>query len=149
MDPVSYKTAYPKPKELQRKWLLIDATNIPLGRLASRVAYYLRGKHKPYYTPHIQCGDYVIVVNAEKVRLTGKKWDKKIYRFYSGYPGGQKERTARMIYEKDPRKLIELAVKRMLPKNRLGRRMFRNLRIYVGDSHPHQGVEVEKITIKV
>lgn len=127
-----------KKEEVSRNWYVIDATDMTLGRLASKVATILRGKHKPTYTPHIDCGDYVIVVNASKVNLTGNKLDKKIYYNHSGYPGGLRERTARTMIENYPEEMIERAVKGMLPKGRLGRQMYKKLFVYAGSDHPHQ-----------
>ena len=127
-----------KKEEVSRNWYVIDATDMTLGRLAAKVATILRGKHKPTYTPHIDCGDYVIVVNASKVNLTGNKLDKKIYYNHSGYPGGLRERTARTMIENYPEEMIERAVKGMLPKGRLGRQMYKKLFVYAGSEHPHQ-----------
>ncbi len=132
------KTYFAKPTDVTREWWVVDAEGQTLGRLASRIATILRGKHKPYYTPHVDCGDYVIVVNAEKVRVTGRKLDQKIYYRHSGYPGGLYQRTLREQLQKHPERVIELAVKRMLPKNRLGRKMFKKLKVYAGPEHPHQ-----------
>ncbi len=147
MDPVSYKTTYLKKGEIQREWLVVDVSGIPLGRAASKIATLLMGKHKPSYTPHVISGDYVIVINAEKIVLTGKKWDQKIYKRYTGYPGGERFRTARQQWEKDPRVLIMQAVKRMLPKSNLGRLMLKNLKVYVGNEHPHEAQKPRKIEI--
>ncbi|MDQ7030211.1 MAG: 50S ribosomal protein L13 [Ardenticatenia bacterium] len=132
------KTYFAKPTDVEREWWVVDAEGQTLGRLASRVAAILRGKHKSYYTPHVDCGDYVIVVNAEKIRVTGRKLDQKIYYRHSGYPGGLYQRTLREQLQKHPERVIELAVKRMLPKNRLGRKMFKKLKVYAGPEHPHQ-----------
>ncbi|MCS6905901.1 MAG: 50S ribosomal protein L13 [Bacteroidia bacterium] len=137
MDSLSYKTKFISHKQVKRDWLLIDATNLELGRLASRIAFLLRGKHKPFFTPHVNCGDKVVVVNAEKVKLSGSKFYKKTYLTHSGYPGGQKARTPQQIASKEPERLIYEAVRGMLPKNRLGRAMFKNLKVYKGDNHPH------------
>jgi len=137
------KTFLPKKEEITRKWWLVDATGVPLGRLASKIALLLEGKRKREYTPHIDTGDFVIVINAEKVLLTGKKLDNKLYYHHSGYPGGLKVRTARAIMEKHPQKLIQLAVKRMLPKNKVGRAMFRRLKVYKGSEHPHRAQKPE------
>ena len=132
------KTFSIKPSEIQKKWLLIDADGVVLGRLASIIAKYLRGKHKPTYTPHMDMGDNVIVVNAEKVELTGKKRDDKIYYWHTGYPGGIKSRKASDILEgKFPERVLMKAVKRMLPKGPLARQQLTNLRVYTGNSHPH------------
>ena len=126
-----------KAQEVSRNWYVIDATDINLGRLATKVAHVLRGKHKTTYTPHVDCGDYVIVVNAEKINLTGNKLDDKIYYNHSGYTGGLRERTAREMKEKYPVEMIERAVKGMLPKGRLGRAMYKKLFVYAGSEHPH------------
>lgn len=135
MNTLSYKTVSANKKTVQKDWLLIDAENETLGRLASRVAKLVRGKHKPYYTPHVDCGDHVIVVNAEKIKLTGNKWDDKTYITYSLYPGGQKSTTARELMVKKPYALVENAVRGMLPKNRLGRALFSNLHVVAGTDH--------------
>ena len=127
-----------KKEEVSRKWYVIDATDVVLGRLASKTAHILRGKHKPTYTPHIGCGDYVIIVNASKVALTGDKLDKKIYYNHSGYTGGLRERTARVMKESYPVEMVERSVKGMLPKGRLGRQMYKKLFVYAGEEHPHQ-----------
>lgn len=132
------RTYLPKKDEVKREWWLIDAEGQTLGRLASRIALILQGKRKRIYTPHIDTGDFVVVINAEKVRLTGKKLDQKIYYRHSGYPGGLRARTARQLLQTFPERLIELAVKRMLPKNKLGRRMFKRLKVYRGPEHPHK-----------
>ncbi len=125
------------PKEIKRNWWVVDAKDQVLGRLASRIALLLMGKRKPEYTPHLDTGDFVIVVNAEKVRLTGKKWQQKVYYRHSGYPGGLKAITAERMRQTHPERLIQLAVKRMLPKNKLGRRMLKRLKVYAGEAHPH------------
>ncbi len=137
-------------KNIERKWHLVDASDKVLGRLASRIALLLMGKRKPNYTPHIDQGDFVVVINAEKVKLTGNKLENKIYYHHSGYPGGLKARKAKEILEKHPERLIKLAVKRMLPKNKLGRKMLKRLKVYAGDKHPHQAqkpqmIEIEKV----
>ncbi len=126
------------PKTVQRTWWLVDAEGKTLGRLATEIARLLMGKHKPIYTPHIDTGDFVVVINAEKVVLTGNKWEDKIYYRHSGYPGGLKAIRARDLRERFPERVIQLAVRRMLPKNKLGRRMFRRLKVYAGPAHPHQ-----------
>lgn len=138
MDTRSYKTQFANAKTIEKKWLVIDVEGQILGRAASQIAMILRGKHKPSYTPHADCGDNVIVINADKVRLTGKKWDQKEYIRHTGYPGGQRVRTAKEMMTKFPERLVEKAVKGMLPKNRLGRALFRNLRVYTGAEHPHE-----------
>lgn len=132
------KTISAKKENVEHNWYIIDAEERVLGRLASEVAKVLRGKHKPIYTPHVDTGDHVIVVNAEKVRLTGDKLHKKIYYRHSGYPGGLGSVTASELIEKKPEALVENAVRGMLPKNRLGRAMFRKLKVYAGSDHPHQ-----------
>jgi large subunit ribosomal protein L13 len=131
------KTYIPKKEEIKREWLLFDATDKVLGRLSSQIAKILMGKHKTIYTPHMDVGDHVIVVNAKKIKLTGKKWEKKIYYHHSGYPGGLHAISAKELLKKNPCRLIHLAVKRMLPKNKLGRGMLRRLRVYPEGSHPH------------
>jgi len=130
-------TKFIKKEEVERNWYVVDATDQVLGRLAARIAYVLMGKHKPYYTPNVDCGDYVIVVNADKVRLTGKKYENKIHYWHTGYAGGLKQMSYGELLEKKPEKAIELAVKRMLPKNRLGRKMLKKLKVYRGSEHPH------------
>lgn len=125
-------------ESVERKWYVIDAQDLVLGRMASDVAVVLKGKHKPTFTPHIDGGDYVIVVNAEKVALTGKKWSDKLYYRHSGYSGGLKVRTATEMLEKQPQKIVEKAIRGMLPKGKLGDDMYRRLYVYVGPNHPHQ-----------
>ncbi len=132
------KTYSPKKDDIRREWFVIDAKDQTLGRLASQVATLLRGKHKPIFTPHMDTGDFVIIVNADKIRVTGKKLDQKVYYRYSGYPGGVHARTLREQLARDPERVIRLAVRGMLPKNRLGRHMIRKLKVYAGDKHPHQ-----------
>lgn len=141
-------TASTKPAEVEKKWVLIDATGLVVGRLASIVALRLRGKHKASYTPHVDDGDNVIVVNAAKVVLTGRKREKKVYRHHTGFIGGIKERTARSILEgKFPERIVEKAVLRMMPHGPLGRRQFGNLRVYPGPDHPHAAQQPEKLDI--
>lgn len=132
------KTFVAKEKEVDKKWHLVDAENKILGRMATQIAVRLRGKHKPIFTPHADTGDFVVVINAEKIALTGRKWDQKIYYHHSGYPGGLKQITAKKLLEKKPEELVRLAVKRMLPKNSLGRRQLKKLKIYAGSEHPHE-----------
>ncbi len=134
-------------KDIEKKWYVVDASGKVLGRLANKIAVILMGKHKPTYTPHVDTGDYVIVVNAEKVVLTGKKLDQKKYYRHSGYPGGLKELTARQMFEKHPEKVVYLAVKRMLPKNKLGRKMLKKLKVYAGPEHPHQAQKPEPLEL--
>lgn len=132
-------TASIKPSEVQKTWYIVDATDLVLGRLATEVAKILRGKHKPTYTPHVDCGDNVIIINAEKVHLTGKKLSDKVYYWHTGYPGGVKSRTAGQILNgKHPERVIKKAIERMLPKGPLARQQFRNVRVFVGSNHSHQ-----------
>ena len=145
MDTLSYKTVSINKENAEKKWLLVDAEGQTLGRLASEVAKRLRGKHKPNFTPHADCGDFVIVVNAEKVVLTGNKWDTKEYIRYTGYPGGQRTRTAKEQLNRKPFALVEDAVRGMLPKNKLGREVFRNLHVVVGPDHKHEAQQPEQI----
>ncbi|MCX7792836.1 MAG: 50S ribosomal protein L13 [Thermodesulfovibrionales bacterium] len=142
------KTAFIKESEVERKWYLVDADGATLGRLASRIAHYLRGKHKPTFTPNADTGDFIIVINAEKVRLTGKKLTEKIYYWHSGYRGGLKAATPKEILEKNPERLIKDAVWGMLPKGRLGRQMFKKLKVYKGPEHPHSAQKPEKLDIR-
>ena len=143
------KTFMAKAEEVQRKWYIVDAEGKPLGRLSSEVAKILRGKNKPTYTPHVDTGDYVIVLNADKVVLTGKKLDQKVYRHHSGFPGGLKEIKYRHFLAKRPEKVIEVAVKGMLPKNSLGRAMFKKLKVYKGNEHEHQAQKPEVLEINI
>ena len=143
------KNTYMQKKEdLVRNWYVIDAEGENLGRVATKVATVLRGKHKPTYTPHIDCGDFVIVINASKVNLTGKKLDDKIYYNHSGYTGGLRERTARVMRENYPVEMIERAVKGMLPKGRLGRQMYKKLFVYEGSEHPHMAQKPVEMKVK-
>ena len=137
MDIQSYKTTFLNEATIQKNWIVVDAEAAILGRFSSNVAKILRGKNKPGFTPFVDCGDNVIVINAEKVRLTGKKMTDKQHVRYTGYPGGQRFASPLEILEKNPRRLVELAVKRMLPKNRLGRQLYTNLYVYEGPNHPH------------
>jgi large subunit ribosomal protein L13 len=141
------RTYSAKPQEIQREWFVVDAQGQTLGRLATQVATILRGKHKPFYTPHVDCGDFVIVVNAEKVRVTGKKLDQKIYYRHSGYPGGLKQVSLRRQLEIHPERVVEAAVRGMLPKNRLGRKLFKKLKVYAGPTHPHQAQKPKTLNI--
>ena len=140
------KSYIAKPAEVERKWYVIDAEDKPLGKIASEVASILRGKKKPIYTPHVDTGDYVIVINAEKVRVTGKKEEQKIYKSHSGYPGGLKETTLRELRAKKPEEIIRHAVKGMMPKGKLGRQMFKKLKVYAGPEHPHTAQNPEEWT---
>ena len=138
MDTLSYKTISANKENADKKWIVLDANEAVLGRLASKAAMVLRGKHKPNFTPHADCGDYVIIINAEKIQLTGQKWDQKQYIRHTGYPGGQRVLSAKELMEKRPIKMVENAIKGMLPKNRLGREIYRNLYVYEGAEHPHE-----------
>ena len=140
------KTFMARPATIDRKWYVVDATDMTLGRLASEVAKVLRGKNKPIFTPHIDCGDNVIVINAEKIKVTGKKMDQKVYYHHSDYVGGLKEATLREKLEKKPEQVIELAVKGMLPKGPLGRQMFTKLHVYAGPEHKHEAQKPEVLT---
>lgn len=148
MNTLSYKTKSAKKEEVQRKWWIVDAENAIVGRLATRVATVLRGKHKASYTPHVDTGDYVIIVNAEKIRFTGNKMQKKEYSRYSGYPGGQRTATPADLIARKPHAVMENAVRGMLPKNKLGRQMFRKMFVYAGTEHPHAAQKAEKLEIK-
>jgi len=141
------KTFVAKEREVDRKWYLVDAEDKILGRLATQIATRLRGKHKPTFTPHADTGDFIVVVNAEKVALSGKKWDKKIYYRHSGYIGGLKEISARKLLEKKPEDVLRFAVRGMLPKNSLGRRQLKKLKIYVGPENPHEAQQLEALEI--
>ena len=142
-------TSYVQKKEtVERKWYVIDAEGKPLGRVASKAAHILRGKHKATYTPNIDCGDFIIIINAEKAILNGNKLDNKKYYNHSGYPGGLRERTAREMQEKYPIEMVERAVKGMLPKNRLGRQMYKKLFVYTGSEHPHLAQKPEIMEVK-
>lgn len=132
---------------IERKWYLVDAEGKTLGRLATEVASVLRGKKNPFYTPHVDCGDYVVVINAEKIVLTGKKWDDKKYYRHSDYPGSLKVRNAKEVMEKFPTRMVEQAVKGMLPHNALGRQMYRKLFVYAGEEHPHQAQQPEVLEV--
>ena len=147
MDTLSYKTKSANANSVDKKWVVVDVTDMILGRAASKIAYILRGKHKPNFTPHVDCGDNVVVVNADKIRLSGNKWTDKEYIWHTGYPGGQRSLNARAMMERDPRRMMEKAVKNMLPKNRLGSQMFRNLYVYAGPDHKHDGQNPEKIDL--
>jgi large subunit ribosomal protein L13 len=139
------KTYSATPKEIERKWFVVDAQERVLGRLASFVAARLRGKHKPIYTPHVDTGDHIVVVNAAKVALTGNKWDDKMYHRHSGYLGGLKSRSAKDLLQKRPADLVMHAVRGMLPKNRLGRQMLKKLKVYAGSDHPHEAQQPESL----
>ena len=142
------KTFMQKKETVERKWYVIDAENLPLGRVATKAANLLRGKHKVTFTPHIDCGDYVIITNCEKVKLTGNKLDKKIYYNHSRYAGGLRERTAKEMVERYPVEMVERAIKGMLPHNRLGRAMYKKLFVYKGENHPHMAQKPEVLDMK-
>jgi large subunit ribosomal protein L13 len=145
VDTLSYKTVSANKATVTKEWVVIDATDQVVGRLASRIALILRGKNKPSFTPHVDCGDNVIVINAEKVRLTGKKMTDKVYVRHTGYPGGQRFASPKELLTRKPLAVVEHAVKGMLPKNRLGAELFRNLFVYVGSEHPHQAQQPKEI----
>jgi large subunit ribosomal protein L13 len=142
------KTYVTKKQDVQRSWYVVDARGQTLGRLATQVARMLRGKHKPIYSPSVDVGDYVIVVNADKVHVTGRKLDQKMYYRHTGYPGGLKQITLRNLLQKHPTRVIEHAVRGMLPKNRLGRQMFKKLKVYAGPDHPHEAQQPERLDLK-
>jgi large subunit ribosomal protein L13 len=142
------KTYFATSENTEHKWYVVDASGKVLGRLASQIAKYLRGKHKPEYTPHSDAGDYIIVVNASKIKVTGKKGQDKMYYTHSGYPGGIKETTFDKLQAKDPRRIIELAVKGMMPKNPLGRAMLSKLKVYAGAEHPHTAQQPVEINLE-
>jgi len=148
VDTLSYKTVSANKENADKKWLLVDAEGETLGRLASKVAQLIRGKHKPNFTPHADCGDNVIVINAEKVELTGNKWSDKTYIRHTGYPGGQRSLTAEELREKRPARLVEMAVKGMLPKNKLGNQLYKNLKVFVGTEHTHDAQKPEKFNLE-
>lgn len=147
MDTTSYKTVSANARTVDKKWVIIDAENQVLGRLSTEVARRLRGKHKPSFTPHVDCGDNIIVINAEKIRLTGNKWEDKEYVRHTGYPGGQRFTTPAELLRKNPCAIIEKAVHGMLPKSRLGNALKGNLHVYAGSEHPHDGQKPEKLEL--
>lgn len=146
MNTLSYKTISANKATAQKEWVVVDAQGEVLGRLASQIARLIRGKHKTNFTPHVDCGDNVIVINADKIRLTGDKMTDKVYVRHTGYPGGQRFSTPREVLAKHPERVIEHAVKGMLPKNRLGRRLFTNLHVYAGGQHPHEAQQPTVVT---
>jgi large subunit ribosomal protein L13 len=141
------KTISARAQDVQRDWYVVDAQGVTLGRLATRIATILRGKHKPIYTPHVDCGDYVIVINAEQIHTTGQKLTQKIYYRHSNYPGGLKEISLRDQLQKFPNRVLEAAVRGMLPRNRLGRQMFRKLKVYAGPNHPHEAQQPKSLEL--
>ena len=148
MDSLIYKTISANKNTVDKKWVIIDANGQTLGRMCSKVAKLLRGKYKPNFTPHVDCGDNVIVINAEKIILSGNKWESKEYISYTGYPGGQRSLTANELFAKDPTRLVEKSVKGMLPKNKLGANLFRNLKVYAGENHKQEGQNPVLINLK-
>nr|WP_202028707.1 50S ribosomal protein L13 [Galbibacter mesophilus] len=147
VDTLSYKTISANKATVNKQWVLVDAEGQTLGRLSSKVAKLLRGKYKPNYTPHVDCGDNVVIINAEKINLTGKKWDAKQYVRHTGYPGGQRVTTANELFQKDPARLLEKSIKGMLPKNKLGAELFRNLKVYVGSAHAQEAQKPTAINL--
>jgi large subunit ribosomal protein L13 len=141
------RTFTAKKEEIERDWYVVDAEGETLGRLASRIAPILKGKHKPIYTPHLDCGDFVVVINAEKVRVTGRKLDQKFYHRHSGYPGGLSSISLRDQLTRYPERVLQAAVRGMLPKNKLGRRMIKKLKVYAGDAHPHQAQQPKPLEL--
>ena len=148
MDTLSYKTISANKQTADKKWLLVNADNMILGRLASQVAFMLRGKHKTNFTPHTDCGDNVVVINADKIRLTGQKWTDREHFKHTGYPGGQKRISPKELFDRDQTMLVKQAVKGMLPKNKLGRAIFTNLHVYAGTDHKHEAQQPKEITLK-
>ena len=149
MDTLSYKTVSANKATVNKEWVIVDAQNEVVGRLSTKIAMVLRGKHKPDYTPHVDCGDNVIVINADKVRFTGNKWAEKEYVRHTGYPGGQRITVAKELMRKNPIAIVEKAVKGMLPKNRLGAVLYRNLHVYVGTEHPHEAQQPKTINLNL
>ncbi|MDR2039639.1 MAG: 50S ribosomal protein L13 [Bacteroidales bacterium] len=147
MDTLSYKTVSANKATVNKEWVIVDAQNEVVGRLCAKIAMVLRGKHKPSFTPHVDCGDNVIVINADKVRFTGNKWAEKEYVRHTGYPGGQRVITAEQLLRKNPIAVVEKSVKGMLPKNRLGAALFRNLHVYAGTEHPHEAQQPKAINL--
>jgi large subunit ribosomal protein L13 len=144
---MSTKTYMARPGELQKEWFHVDASGLTVGRMANRIAQILMGKHKPTYTPHVDTGDFVIVTNAEKVVFTGRKWDQKMYRHHTGWVGGLVELPARRVHRQHPERIVEAAVRRMLPKTRLGRKMFKKLKVYAGSEHPHAAQQPRELEL--
>lgn len=149
VDTLSYKTISANKATVTKEWVIVDVTNMPLGRVSSEIAMLIRGKRKPNYTPHVDCGDNVVVINAEKVRLTGKKWTDRQHFSHTGYPGGQRIITPEQMFKKDPTRLIEHAVRGMLPKSRLGRQLFTNLHVYSGTEHQHEAQKPKEVNFNI
>jgi len=148
VNTLSYKTKSASKHTVERSWYIVDATDMVVGRMCTRIATILRGKHRPDFTPHVDCGDHVIVINAEKVKFTGNKLENKKYITFSGYPGGQKSKTAKQLLATRPIRVVENAVRGMLPKNKLGRAMFKKMFVYEGGAHPHSAQKPETLEIK-
>jgi large subunit ribosomal protein L13 len=149
VNTLSYRTVSAKPHEVERKWMIVDAENQTLGRMSSEIAKILQGKNKPSYTPHVDTGDHVIIINAEKVAMTGNKMNKKVYIRHTGYPGGQRFMTPKEALVKKPEFIIENAVRHMLPRTRLGRAMYKKLHVYVGTDHPHAAQQPEPLKFNI
>ncbi len=147
MDTLSYKTISANKATAQKDWVVIDATDLIVGRMASKVAKLLRGKYKPSFTPHVDCGDNVIILNADKVKLTGNKWTDRVYLSHTGYPGGQRELTPEVMMKKSPERYIKKVVKGMLPKNKLANKLLTNLYVYAGNEHPHEAQQPKTIDL--
>ena len=147
MNTLSYRTVSANKATVNKEWLLVDAEGEVLGRLASKVAKLIRGKHKPNFTPHVDCGDNVVIINAEKIKLTGNKWNDKTYVRHTGYPGGQRTLSANELFAKNPERVVEKAVKGMLPKNKLGSALFRNLYVYTGSAHEQEAQKPRTINL--
>ena len=147
MDTLSYRTVSANKETVNKEWVVIDAENQVLGRMSTIAAKFLRGKYKTNFTPHVDCGDNVIILNAEKIKLTGKKWTDKVYVRHTGYPGGQRTRTAQELMARNPKGVVEQAIKGMLPKNRLGSQLYRNLFVYAGSEHPHEAQKPKTIDL--
>ena len=149
MDTLSYKTVSANKETADKQWVLVNAEDLVLGRLASQVAYILRGKHKANFTPHADCGDYVVVINADKIRLTGKKWTDREHFKHTGYPGGQKRISPKELFKRDQTSLVRQAIKGMLPKNKLGNILYSNLHVYSGTDHKHEAQQPKEVKIKL
>ena len=149
MDTLSYKTVSANKETADKQWVLVNAEDLVLGRLASQVAYILRGKHKANFTPHADCGDYVVVINADKIRLTGKKWTDREHFKHTGYPGGQKRISPKELFKRDQTSLVRQAIKGMLPKNKLGNVLYSNLHVYSGTDHKHEAQQPKEVKIKL
>ncbi len=145
MSKLHFTTKHANEATVQRNWYVVDGTNQTVGRMCARIAAVLRGKNKAYFTPHVDCGDFIIVINADKIQFTGQKLDQKVYENFSGYPGGRKEEVAKDLLKRRPEVIIERAVKGMLPKNRLGRKMYKKLFVYAGDAHPHAAQQPKEL----